>query len=86
MAVTDFNISYIIELFLQEYSLNKIVSLTDSFLKRYDSFRVFLIHCIDYSMADTLTMIFVLSWKVLEADTLELLLALFGCEKFQNEI
>ena len=37
IAVTDFNISYIIELFLQEYSLNKIVSLTDTFFKGYDS-------------------------------------------------
>ena len=43
--------------------MNKTVSLTDSFLKRYDIFRVFLIHCIDYSMADTLTMIFVFVMK-----------------------
>ena len=47
--------------------------------------KVFLIHCIDYSMAHTLTMIFVLSWKVLEGDNckdnLELLLALFWLRK-----
>ena len=30
--------------------------------------KVFFIHCVDYSMVDTLTMIFVLSWKVLEGD------------------